>query len=157
MLHCAFRLVCKDKEGDEDAVLERDDGESLTLLQLLLTNLPKLIDLRCRTSNRPLNNLRPSPQRSARSNRVRCRQSLDLNDANPWVLWSSIMLAILQVAKPCFQGRRVVFFNRFSVSDDVGFARNRRPFTGGVQEGDVDFGFGFEVVGFAGFGVGVEE
>ena len=138
-------------------MLERDDGKSLTLLQFLLTNLPKLVDLRCRTGNRPLKNIRTSPQRSPRSNRVRCREGLDFNNSNPRVFWSSIMLAILQVAKPRFQGRRVVFSDHFSVSDDVGFARNRSPFAGGVQKGDVDLGFGFEVVGFTGFGVGVEK
>ena len=157
MLHCAFRLVCKDNKGAEDVVLERDEGKSLTLLQFLLTNLPKLVDLRRRTGNRPLENIRTSPQRSPCSNRVRCREGLDFDDSNPWVFWSSIMLAILQVAKPRFQGRRVVFSHHFSVSDDVSFARNRSPFASGVQEGDVDLGFGLEVIGFAGLGVGVEK
>lgn len=67
------------------------------------------------------------------------------------------MLAILQVAKPRFQGRRVVFANRLTVSDDVGFAGDGGPFAGGIEEGDIDLGFGFEIIGFAGFGVGVEK
>ena len=150
-------MVCKDNKGSEYAAVERDDGESLTLLQFLLTNLPELVDLRRRSGNRPFDNFRTSSQRGACSNCIRCRQGLDFDDTNPWVLWSSIMLAILQVAKPCFQGRRVVFSNQFSVSDDVGFARNRSPFAGRVQKGDVDLGFGFEVIGFTRFGVGVEQ
>lgn len=67
------------------------------------------------------------------------------------------MLAILQVAKPCFQGRRVVFADHLTVSDDVGFARNRGPLAGGIEEGNVNLGFRLEVIGFAGFGVGVEK
>lgn len=31
------------------------------------------------------------------------------------------------------------------------------PFAGAVEEGDVDCGVGFDVVGFAAFGVGVKE
>ena len=67
------------------------------------------------------------------------------------------MLAILQIAKPCFQGRRVVFADRLTVSDDIGLAGDRGPFARGIEEGDVDFGFGLEVIGFAGFCVGVEK
>lgn len=67
------------------------------------------------------------------------------------------MLAVLQVAKPRFQGRRVVFADRLTVSDDVGFARDRGPLAGGIEEGDVDLRFGLEIISFAGFGVGVEK
>lgn len=67
------------------------------------------------------------------------------------------MFAILQVTKPRLQGRRVVFADHLTVSDNVGFAGDRGPFAGRVEEGDVDFWFGFEIIGFAGFGVGVEK
>lgn len=67
------------------------------------------------------------------------------------------MLAILQVAKPCLQGRRVVFADHLTISDNVGFAGNRGPLAGGIEEGNVNLGFGLEVIGFAGFSVGVEQ
>lgn len=67
------------------------------------------------------------------------------------------MLAILQIAKPSLQCWRVVFADRLTISDYVGFAGDGSPFAGGVEEGDVDLGLGLEIVGFAGFGVGVEK
>lgn len=136
---------------------DRNDGASLTLLQLLLGKLPQLVDLRRCTGDSPFNNIRTPTQRCPSSNGI-CRcESLDFDDTNPWVFRSSIMLAVLQVAKPCFQGRRVVFADHLPVSDNVGFAGNRGPLAGGVEEGDVDLGFGLEVIGLAGFSVGVEQ
>ena len=67
------------------------------------------------------------------------------------------MRAVLQVAKPRFQSRRIVFPDGLTVSDNVGFAGDRGPFAGGIEEGDVDLGFGLEIIGFAGLGVGVEK
>lgn len=67
------------------------------------------------------------------------------------------MRTVFQVAEPGFEGWRVVFADGLAVGDDGGFAANGGPFAGGVQEGNVDFGVGLQVVGFAGFGVGVEE
>ena len=67
------------------------------------------------------------------------------------------MFAVAKIAEPGFEAGGVVFADHVTVGDDGGFARDRGPFASGVEEGDVDFGVGFEVVGFAGFGVGVEE
>lgn len=50
-----------------------------------------------------------------------------------------------------------MFVDEGAVGGDGGFAGDGGPFAGGVEEGDVDVGIGFEVVCFAGFGVGVEE
>ena len=127
------------------------------MLQLLLTYLSQLVNLWGSTGDSPLDDIYTSPQRSSSGDRVCCRQSLDLDDTNPRVFWSSIMLAVLQVAKPCFQGRRVVFADQLTVSDNVGFAGNGGPFAGRVEEGDIDLGFGLEIIGLAGFCVGVEQ
>ena len=142
-----------------DAVdaIYKTDGASLTLLQLLLAKLPQLVDLRRRAGDSPFDNIRTPAQRSPSRNCICCCESLDLDDTNPRVFRSSIMLAIFQVAKPCLQGRRIVFADHLTISDNVGFAGNRGPFAGGVEEGNVDLRFGLEVIGFAGFGVGVEE
>lgn len=136
---------------------ERNAGASLTFLQLLLTKLPQFVDLRRCTSDSPLHNIRTPPQRSPRSNCI-CRcQSLDLDDANPRVFWSPIVFAVLQIAKPRFQGGRIVFANHLTVSDNVGLARDGGPFAGGIEEGDVDFRLRLEIVGFARFSIGVEQ
>lgn len=130
---------------------------SLTLLQFFLSDLSQLVDLwRC-TSNSPLDNFCTPSQRSPRRNCICCRQSLDLDDTNPRVFWSSIMLAVLQIAKPCFQGRGVVFADRLTVSDNVGFTGNGGPFASGIEKGNVDLGFRLQIVGFARFRIGMEK
>ena len=67
------------------------------------------------------------------------------------------MLTIFQVPKPCFQGRGVVFADRLTVSDNLSFARDGSPFASGVEESDIDFGFGGEIIGFTGLGICVEK
>ena len=44
-----------------------------------------------------------------------------------------------------------------TVGHDLGLAGDGGPFAGVVEEAEVDFGVGIEVVGLAGFGVGVED
>ena len=130
---------------------------SLTLLQLFFTDLPQLVDLGRRTSDSPLDNFYASPQRGPRLDGICCGQSLDLDDTNPRVLWSSIMLAVLQIAKPRFQRGGVVFANCLTVSDNVGFAGDACPCTRTVKERDIDFIIRLEVVGFTGLGIRVEK
>lgn len=130
---------------------------SLTLLQFFLSDLSQLVDLwRC-TSNSSLNNLRAPSQGSPRRNCICCRQGLDLDDTNPRVFWSSIMLAVLQVAKPCFQARGVVFADRLTISDNVGFARHGGPFASGIEKSNVDLGIRLQIIGFARFRIGMEK
>lgn len=66
------------------------------------------------------------------------------------------MLAVTQVAKPGLEGRGIVFLYGLAVGEDGGFAGDGRPFTSGIEEGDVDCRVGGYVVGLAGFGVGME-
>lgn len=67
------------------------------------------------------------------------------------------MCTIFQIPKPGLECRRVVFTNDLTICDNLCFATDGGPFTRGVEEGDVDFRIRFEVVGFARFGIGVEE
>lgn len=130
---------------------------TLTFLQLILRQFPQLIHIRRTPRHRPLHNLRPASQHRLRSNRIRRRLGRNLNDPNPRILRSTIMGSIFQIPQPRLQRRRIIFANHLAIDDNFGFAANGSPFAGGIEEGDVDFGVGFQVVGFAGFGVGVEE
>lgn len=88
------------------------------------------------------------------------------------------MLSVTEVAEPGLEGFGVVFFDDGAVGDDLGGAGHRGPFAGGVEEGDVDVGVGYDagrrlvgtveerfwnevlynvLVGLARFGVGVED
>lgn len=50
-----------------------------------------------------------------------------------------------------------MFANKVTIGDNGGVAADGSPLASAVKEGDVNGGVGFEVVGFAAFGVGVEE
>lgn len=67
------------------------------------------------------------------------------------------MLAIAQVTEPGLQLLTVVFADDGSVGDYAGLARDGGPLARVVDEGHVDIWVGFEIVGFARFGVGVED
>ena len=67
------------------------------------------------------------------------------------------MGAVAEVAEPGFEGGGVVGADFFAVGLDGGGAGDGGPFAGGGEEAEVDFRVGLEVVGFAGFGVGVED
>lgn len=67
------------------------------------------------------------------------------------------MRAVTQIAQPGLELWAVVFGDEAAVRDDLGVPADRGPVAGGGEEGDVDVFVGFEVVGLAGFGVGVEE
>lgn len=164
-------MLCRAGKIDRRAMGERPPDElapnyavpeciirvSLTLLQFFLSEFPQLVDLwRC-TSDSPLNNICTPSQRSPRRNCICCRQGPDFDDTDPRVFWSSIMLPVLQIAKPCFQGRGVVFANRLTVSDNVGFAGDGGPFARRIEEGNVDLGFRLQIIGFARFRIGMEK
>ena len=129
----------------------------LTFTQLLLAQLPQLIHLRRLSRHSALRNLDPPPHKTLIRNRIRRSHGLDFNNPDPWIIRATIMLSVAEVAHPGFQRGRVVFVDEGAVGGDGGFAGNGSPFARGVQEGDVDIGVGFEVVGFAGFSVRVEE
>ena len=67
------------------------------------------------------------------------------------------MLAVLEISQPCFQSWGVVFADHLTICDDFGCTGDGGPLACGIEEGNIDFGVVLEIVGFAGFGVGVEE
>ena len=67
------------------------------------------------------------------------------------------MLPITQISDPSFEVCGIIFADLVTVGRDGGFAGDGGPGAGGVEEGDVDLVVFGQVVGFAGFGVGVEE
>ena len=66
------------------------------------------------------------------------------------------MDSVIQISEPGFQGGRVVFADHGAIGDDVGFAADGSPLPRRIKEGDVDFGVGFQVIGLARFGIGME-
>lgn len=124
---------------------------------LLLTQLPQLLYGRGAPSHHTLRDLRNSPDDVLSRDRISRRLSLDSDNANSGILRSTIMFPITEIAQPCFKCRGIVFLDNGTVGYDARDARHRGPFAGGVEEGDVDVWVGIDVVGLAGFGVGVED
>lgn len=67
------------------------------------------------------------------------------------------MRAVTEVADPCLQCGRVVLPDNFAVRLYGSVAGDGCPLAGWSDEGDIDGRVRLEVVGLAGFGVGVEE
>ena len=82
---------------------------------------------------------------------------VDLDDGDAGVFGPAVVLAVPEVADPGLEFAGVVFPHHVAVRDDGGFAGERGPLAGAVEEGDVDARVRVEVVRLAGFGVGVEE
>ena len=67
------------------------------------------------------------------------------------------MCTIFEIAQPGLELLRVVLVDHVAVDDHIGGAGDGGPFACTVEEGHVDVVVFGEVVGFAGFGVGVED
>lgn len=126
-------------------------------LNLLLGNLPQLVNSWCASSNNTLGHLQRSRSSVLPNNRVRRRDGLDADDTDTRVLWAAVVLTIFEVTEPRLQCWRVVLADRLAVGVDLGGAADGSPFAGTVKEGNVDVGVGLKVVGLAGLGVGVED
>ena len=74
----------------------------LTLLNLLFANLPQLIDLCSAPRHGSLYNLESPSQHRARCDCVRRRLRIHLDHADPRILGPAVVLAIFQIAQPCF-------------------------------------------------------
>lgn len=129
----------------------------LTLLQLLLGDLPQLIHIRRLARDRALGNLVSARDKAALGNRVCRRLRGDLDDADTRILWPAVMLAVPQITQPRLERRRVVLADHLPVGDDIGCAADGGPLSLAVEEGHVDLGVALQVVGLAGFGIGVEK
>jgi hypothetical protein len=126
------------------------------LADFTLINLAQLVHLGCLTSDGALNHLNCSANHSASADCVRSCLCLDLDDTNSGIVLTTIVYTVAKIAYPSLESRTVVFLDHVSVGDDASFAGDRGPFTGAVEEGDVNAGIGGEVVGFAGLGIRVE-
>lgn len=124
---------------------------------LLLTNLPQLIDRRSLARNDTLRHLSCSADSILPHNSISSRHGLNSNNTDSRIVLGAIVLPVTEVTEPGFESGRVVFLDGGAVGDDGGFAGDGRPFAGAVEEGDVDVGVRVDIVGLAGFGVGVED
>lgn len=129
----------------------------LTLLHLLLTQMPQLINTRRLPRNSTLHNLNRARHKILRTRRISHRTRLNLNQPDSRIFRSTIMFSITEVSEPSLEGGGVVLSDFGAVGFDGCGAGEGGPFARVVEESDVDLGVGVEVVGFAGFGVGVED
>jgi hypothetical protein len=99
------------------------------LLQLLLRNLPKLIVTSSSPSDSSLRNFQSPRDSISLLERISSSNSLNLNNSNSRILWSTIMNSISEVADPGFKGWCVVGANFFAVAFNCGEAGDGGPFT----------------------------
>ena len=125
--------------------------------ELLLTNLPQLINSRSLACDDTLRHLCRSADSVLPHDSISSRHSLNSDNTDSRIVLGTIVLSVTEVAEPGFESGRVVFLDGVTVGDDGGFAGDGGPFAGAVKEGDVDVRVGVDVVGLAGFGVGVED
>lgn len=67
------------------------------------------------------------------------------------------MGTIAEITQPRFKCLGIIFLDGFPVSYNARGARDGSPFARRVEERDVNMRVGLEVIGFAGFRVGVED
>jgi hypothetical protein len=126
------------------------------LADFLFANLPQLSNSWHVTRRNTLHHLYGSSNHSLSCNLVCSGLSLHADDADSWIILATIMCAVTKIAEPGFQGRGVVSLDSGTVGDDAGFARDRSPLAGTVEERDVDSVVGGDVVSLARFGIGVK-
>ena len=127
------------------------------LANLTLTDLPQLAHGRRLPCHNTLHHLHSPADHSLARNLVCSSLGLDFDDANSWITLATVMCAVTKITEPGLQSRGIVFLDGGAVCEDAGLAGDGGPFASAVEEGDVDGAVGGDVVGFAGFGVGVED
>ena len=115
------------------------------------------IDLRCITSDNSLCDLERATNCRSVAERVLCSLSLNLDDNDSWVVWATVVLAVTEVTDPGLERGRVELLDARAVGLDGSGAGDGGPLAAVVEEGEVDDGVLFEVIGLAGLGVGVED
>ena len=83
--------------------------------------------------------------------------SFNLDHADSWIVWAAIVSPVAEITEPGFESWRIVLVDEGAVGADGSVAGDARPLAGGVEESNVDGGVRGEGVGFAGFGVGMED
>lgn len=119
--------------------------------------MPELVDLGSLAGDNTLGELDSAADRSAPADGVLCGLAGDLDEADTWVLGTTVVLAITEVAEPGLERCGVVLLDARAVGLDGSATRDAGPLAAVVQESKVDVGVLLEVVGLAGFGVGVED
>lgn len=74
----------------------------LTLLQILLTQLPQLVDIRRTARDNALRNLHAPANHVRAGNRIRDGLSLDPDDTNTRILGPAVVLAVAEIPEPGF-------------------------------------------------------
>ena len=124
---------------------------------LLLTDLPQLVDLGSLARNSALDHLNASSHGCTNGQSIRGSNGLDLDDTDSRVIFTSVVLAVTLIAHPGLQCRGVVLLHGLAVGEDACGAGDGGPAAVWRDEGDVDVGVVVDVVGLAGLGVGVKE
>lgn len=119
--------------------------------------MPQLINIGRLPRNSTLDNLHCTRHEILLTSRISHRTRLNLNQPDSRIFRSTIMFSITEVSEPSLESWGVVLSDFGAVGFDGCGAGEGGPFARVVEESDVDLGVGVEVVGFAGFGVGVED
>ena len=127
------------------------------LANLTLADLPQLVHLCSISGDRALHHACCSADGGTPGNGIRRSLGLDFDDSDTRVVLTAIVCAIAEVANPGLELLRVVFLDNIAITDHRSFAADRSPLACAVEEGDIDGRVGIEIVGLAGFGVGVED
>lgn len=108
------------------------------MLQLLLVQVPQLVDIGRLSRRNTLCELDEPASPGALADAVLRSYSLDLDNTHTWVVGATVVLAVAEVADPRLEGGRVVLVYGVAVGDDAGLASDRGPLTIVVEEAEVD-------------------
>lgn len=129
-----------------------------TLLDFVLIQVSELVHGWCGASDNTLGELGEAANRCALpADGVLCGGGVDLDEADSWVLWATVVRTITEISDPGLQTGGVILADLLAVGLDGDPAGDGGPLAGGVVEGKVDVGVVLEVVGLARLGVGVEK
>ena len=127
------------------------------LVALILAQMPQLVHSRRLTGYCALDDLERTGDLIHVADSILRRLCLDPDQCDSRIIGLAVVDAIAEVTEPRLERWGVVLLDCVAVGLDDGFAGDGGPFTGVVEEAEVDVRVGFEVVCFAGFGVGVED
>ena len=119
--------------------------------------MPQLVDLWSLASDDALGHLESGAECILPADGVLGTLALDFNHRDSRIVRTAVVLPIAEVAEPRLETGRVELVHLFPVGDDGRIARDGRPFAVRVQEAQVDFRVGLDIVRLARLGVGVED
>lgn len=132
------------------------DGQPLTLANLVLVEVPELVDVGCVTRGNTLCKLNEATHRGFLAHSILSSLGIDFDNADSWVIGAAVVLTIAEVADPRLQSGRIVLVNDVAVGNDFGIARDGTPLARVVEESKIDMGVILEIVGLPTLGIGVE-